>query len=475
MKKIIKIHLLIANCFLHFYLTAQNNWIGISNSLNAPILELELAPNKEGIILGGKFSINDSLELDGIAKWSPLSGFESLNGGSLVCPDTGCGNPTVSFKAFQNDLYVGTIDNDYQLEDFGGIARWDGQNWNSLKGKLEYDLPLGIGIGQASSFEIIQDTLYVGGNFHLVDSVKNNAIVKWDGANWHGLNFPLPYEISFVNSIYDIQLFNNELYLCGNFYVTHDNHENIDDIIKFDGNKWTHVAENPLVGINGEINNMIVYKGDLYVSGYILKSENPTIGYGIARLRNGKWEPVNLEGSHGIVLDMIVHNDLLYVAGHFKDIGGIEASNIAIYDGSSWYSLNCDIDKAITSTLVFENELYIGGHFEYIDGVYTPYFAKWNCLNNIENCGVIVSNRNIQDELKFIQIYPNPSLGKIQIDNLKESKQSLKAKILTMTGEVVKSFTFTSSIKVELEPGVYLIKVSTLDERIQTVKKVVVI
>ena len=457
---------------------SQVHWEPINNNLDVGISNIEINAQGNGFIIGGKFSTNNELELDGIAEWIPELGFLTLNGGSNNCSSTiGCVHSMYAFHPFKGFTYAGLIDNNFQGEDFNGIAKWDGNVWDSLSGKLEYKLPFGIGPADARGFSVIDDTLYVGGSFQIIDSVDINSVAKWDGENWHSLNFPYPNEILDVNFVYDFIKHKGSLYICGNIAVKDSLGNIVYDIMKYDGNNWTSVGSNPLFGSFGELNCMIEYKGDLYVSGDLLKSENPEIGPGIARLRNQEWEGINKSSQSGVVIDMIVLNDLLFVVGLFDEIGGIQANDIAVFDGVNWYSFDTEFDKHITTIQELNNEIYIGGFFEYIDGIHAPYFAKLKCNpSDLTNCGIITSTINDFNENFEINVFPNPSSGYVVLTNNDSNNKLVTAEFINSNGALEKKISFRENITIKnLKKGNYIIKFYNDENILITIKKVIII
>jgi hypothetical protein len=76
----------------------------------------------------------------------------------------------------------------------------------------------------------------------------------------------------------------------------------------------------------------------------------------------------------------------LIAAGYFDSIGGIAASSIAAWNGSSWSALGSGIGKdtsdsrwgVVYALAVFNGELYAGGIFDTAGGVLVNNIAKWN-------------------------------------------------------------------------------------------------
>jgi hypothetical protein len=69
----------------------------------------------------------------------------------------------------------------------------------------------------------------------------------------------------------------------------------------------------------------------------------------------------------------------VYVGGSFTNAGGILASNIARWDGSSWSALDAGIlDGSVDYMTVYNNELYVSGAFTKVGTTNANNIAKWD-------------------------------------------------------------------------------------------------
>jgi hypothetical protein len=61
-----------------------------------------------------------------------------------------------------------------------------------------------------------------------------------------------------------------------------------------------------------------------------------------------------------------VYDSTLYAAGIFDTIGGVQASDIAYWDGAKWNAADIGISGGeVYSLMPFMSELYAGGIFSY--------------------------------------------------------------------------------------------------------------
>lgn len=87
------------------------------------------------------------------------------------------------------------------------------------------------------------------------------------------------------------------------------------------------------------------------------------------RVGNGIQNPINC---------IFVYNNELYVIGEFTNIGNVQVSNIAKWNGESWLPVIEQITGTINYGCVFENELYLAGNFTQINSVSYDNIAKYN-------------------------------------------------------------------------------------------------
>ena len=72
----------------------------------------------------------------------------------------------------------------------------------------------------------------------------------------------------------------------------------------------------------------------------------------------------------------------LYAGGHFSDVGGVPAHNIARWDGRAWHSLGQGPDNGVNSTVKslagIGKTLYVGGDFDRVGGTPAQEVAAWD-------------------------------------------------------------------------------------------------
>ncbi len=83
-------------------------------------------------------------------------------------------------------------------------------------------------------------------------------------------------------------------------------------------------------------------------------------------------------GLSGGVNALAVSGTNLYAGGGFTTAGGVPATNIAKWNGSTWSALGSGMNNAVIALAVSGTNLYAGGWFTTAGGVPASYIAKWD-------------------------------------------------------------------------------------------------
>lgn len=109
-----------------------------------------------------------------------------------------------------------------------------------------------------------------------------------------------------------------------------------------------------------------------------VQSKFTSLGGGVQNLYiNGETRYYNVTSS----LAMTIWNGLLINTGYFNIAGGVNAKNIASWNGSAWESLGEGLNQEAQSLREFNGELYCGGYFDTAGYMAARYIAKWNGSN----------------------------------------------------------------------------------------------
>lgn len=333
------------------------------------------------LFAGGYFTTAGGVGTPAIAKWSgaawsPVGASPSAHGTS---------HPVLALAVHDDGggpaLYAG---GEFTAADglaANHVARWTGAGWaalgSGLSGGLTYAASLATydyGTGPA---------LYVGGEFAGAGGVAAEGIARWDGASWSALP-----GLGAASDVSALCVFDGELYAGGAFDGVGGCGASA--IVRWDGSTWTCP---PSGGTNGPIKAMAVFdEGDgpaLFIAGTFTTAGGVAASH-IARFDGTTWSAVG-GGTDNNVLALIVFDDgsgsALYAAGGFTNAGGAPANRVARWNGSSWSSLGGGgvgggVDGVAWSLAGFDDgsgpALCVGGDFTHAGGTPANRVARWN-------------------------------------------------------------------------------------------------
>ena len=302
------------------------------------------------------------------------------------------GSYAVSFEEYDDgsgtSLYVTGQFSIPGVSGGSNIARWDGSAWQSVGG--------GLNSNYSNVIKAYNGDLIAAGYFSDAGGVPGTEkLARWDGTEWHSMD---AQSSTFLNSLWDLEVWDDgttgeQLYIAGN-YVDLNGQAALDHIAKWDGTTYTPVGGTiggavPLIVLDLHVSDLDGSE-KLYAGGRFL-----TIG-GVNALNVASWN-----GSEWVALDQglsrvsgfaqVLHmttwddgsGPALYVGGRFNLAGGNAVStNIAKWDGTSWSSMGDGFDADVQELVVFDDgsgeALYAFGNFGSSGVTAVSRAAKWN-------------------------------------------------------------------------------------------------
>lgn len=242
------------------------DWDSLAKSPNAYVWKLYSTNNL--LFVGGAFDSIGNIKANGIAKWDGNTWTDIGNFANNFC----CGekNTIRAICFYKDELYLGG-----NIADSIGVnirlARYDGALWKNLGSGIKG------GFATVNDFEVYQGYLYVAGMFNKNDGNPDNSIARWDGEQWHSVGGGVSVSGSGSAQIFDLHIFNGELYAVGQF--NYAGGAPAKNIAKWDGQQWCGLGsqfDNTIFGIG-------IYNNDLYIGGGFWTIDGDTI------LRIAKW------------------------------------------------------------------------------------------------------------------------------------------------------------------------------------------
>ncbi|MBI3193158.1 MAG: T9SS type A sorting domain-containing protein [Ignavibacteriae bacterium] len=299
-----------------------------------------------------------------------LSGERAFSSASFSTPyiwdeqfgTNGFNDDVETILKFGNEIYVGGLFTLAGGKTVNRIARWDGTQWDSLGGGVNFIVWALAKIGT---------DLYVGGQFTSAGGITVNGIAKWDGSSWSALGSGV------AGAVYALAVNGTDLYVGGSFTTAGGIPAN--GIAKWDGTNWSALGS----GMDMAVFTLAFGGGTLYAGGPFTNAGGTSVNY-IARWNGTNWSALGT-GVSGWVQTLLANNSTLYVGGDFGQAGGIYSPGIAKWNGTVWSAMGSGINSTVRSLSLRGSKLYAGGYALYIwDG------TAWATNGNSPN-GLILS------------------------------------------------------------------------------------
>jgi hypothetical protein len=368
--------------------------------------------DNEWVVIGSSNLVAQEIMMDNASNIYAMRGgdFMQLDQGewSIVCSEFGIDGIVDAFAIDPStgDLYIGGSFSAAGNKKTKNIARWDGTSWNAVGTGVNFFVH-SLAVGK-------DGILFAGGEYYPFE--KEPILSAWNGTSWNCLLHQMESNLDEVDAIAVDS--SGNLFVGGRF----DRIGGVPtrNIAKWDGVKWGTLNE----GITGWIVQALEFdkNGNLYAGGVFDKA-GTLVAHNVAKWDGTEWSCLG-DGiqrdpdSYPAVTSLVIDNKgVLYAGGKFGIAGGVEARNIAKWNGISWSSLGSGIH--ITDTLNNSDcrvnalstdangNIYAGGYFNLAGSTRTHGIAqwdgaKWNAMgsgvgkwNNTDNSDSLLENGNV--------------------------------------------------------------------------------
>jgi hypothetical protein len=370
---------------ISIYNTIDDTWSQIEGLNENSIIEtLCLDIDTNTLYIGGKFVT--STQITNIAKynintntWSSLPNNQnsSITNGAVI---------NIITKAKEFFYIIATESNNIlSMSRFNSLTNL----WNNIT--IPLTLKKNI---QIKTCSIVNDVLYLGGNFSLNNGYNN--IMKYKNGQFSTVNNGVN---STINSSYSSEI-DKIVYIVGNFNQVYGNMMN--SIAKFNSlrGRWEPFGtfkSNGVGKITGEenwgtINNFKIDGKYIYVVGsftYLYDSTGKVLCNNVARFdtENKIWEPL-ANGISNELTCIEIDKNYIYVGGFFSEVNGLDGYNsLARFNRNLkiWESMDngvtlLDGTSGFVKCLKFDdsNNLYVGGTFTFCGTIQSKGIAKWS-------------------------------------------------------------------------------------------------
>ena len=353
-----------------------SSWSALGNGVNLWVFALTVFDDGSGpaLFAAGAFDESSGIETNHIAKWQHSS-WTGLG-------ESGIGGPVNALETFDDGrgraLYAGGSFQTVPGVAANHIARWDGSSWEALSSGLN-DEVLALSVFDAGS----GPALHAGGAFTTAGGGAASFVASWDGASWSALDAGL---LGISHDVQALTVFDDgagpALYAGGQFQTAGGGH-----IARWDGASWVAVGG----GVVGQVQALEVFddgSGPALYAGGLFSSAGGVTANRIAKWNGTSWTALGNGLSAGVRALQAFDDGsgmALYAGGDFAAAGGVSASAIARWDGSSWSALGGGMaspPRYVMALSVFDDgcgaALYAGGRFATAGGVAASNIARWD-------------------------------------------------------------------------------------------------
>jgi hypothetical protein len=254
-----------------------------------------------------------------------------------------------------------------------GMYEWDGASWTLLVDDVEATAVFDDGGGPA---------LFAGGrSMSIVGSSQYfRGLARWNGNSWKGFNLLLGSNLT-PQLVWDDGS-GPALFLTG---VAYPGGPSGKGVYRCDGTSVQRYGDE----FDDDVLDLAVHEGVLFACG-AFSSVGGTPTTDVVRWNGTKWAGVPPSGAGGGIVTAIESHDAgdgsgpaLYAGGTFTVMGGVSAKRIARWDGQGWEALGLGFTKKVEDLLSFADgsgtwpTLWAAGWFPSAGGVPSLHVAEW--------------------------------------------------------------------------------------------------
>lgn len=215
----------------------------------------------------------------------------------------------------------------------------------------------------------------VGGSFTLAGDVSVTNIATCDLATgqWAALGSGTSAAVRALTTMP-----NGDLVVGGNF--TTAGGVVVNSIARWDGVAWGALDS----GMSGGASGPYVYALSTLANGDLVAAGDFTSAGGVGATRIARWDGTSWSaldsgiGGTVLALSTLPTGDLV-AGGSFTTAGGVAANFIARWDGITWSTLGSGTNATVRAlTILPTGDLVAGGHFTFAGGVAAGRIARWN-------------------------------------------------------------------------------------------------
>ena len=278
------------------------------------------------------------------------------------------------------------------------LMRWNGSAWAATAPSLTNALPF----NQAKVTRLVagQTNLFVAGFFTGAGAVSGTNLIRWDGSQWHSVNYRslasgsrggITTMATRGENLFIAEHYSSSPPLPGGDPIGPTN------AIRYcEGTNWSDIgASLKFAGEYDAVEQIVCMESNLFVGGHFVAT-NPVTATNLLRWDGNAWHAVDYPfGANSWITSLAVSGTNLYVRGWFGDTNNYGVPGIAKWDGSKWSGLGSGLRSAAlassprsgpgapSDTVVVGRDVYLWGGFTTAGGKPSYNFALWHELPSV--------------------------------------------------------------------------------------------
>jgi len=295
-----------------------------------------------------------------------LCGLGSVNAQVAAPLDKGLPGTAAATCVHDGDLYVLYVQDTTAFQEQYGVGHWNGLHWTYYPGlSAPPVVTTDQGRYRFTSIAWFNGTLYAGGT--IVDARSAfpvNHLYRWNNLSqkWEVLNGAIQ---TLNYGILDMTVYQNELVVAGLFDQAQG--QSASNITKYNGSSWSYIGTSGIdQGTNGLISDLFIHRNRLYIAGEFNKVGASITG-NTAFWTGSNWGGIGNPFSN-FTKQLASTGDTLYALGSDAGVAGIKR-----FTGTGWVKMDSFFDYNRYEPQNIEGEsgrLWISGFFEHAGTAY---------------------------------------------------------------------------------------------------------
>lgn len=327
-------------------------WRGLAQGVAGDVYDITRF--NDAIIAGGEITAAGDQVLKYIAEYRDGSWHQLGDGLEFTNASGAFPGDVRAMAVYRGELYALGLFNRADGQEAFGIARWNGQTWNSV----------GEGVNEPG-FEMLvwRDKLIFTGR----TGSNKGPVLSWDGNTIEQLP-------TLTRTPTALGVYQGELIAAYRPSVA-------SLLVRLDGDSWVPLTDDSFGFSLGDINAFAVNGDDLYVGGdFEVRQGGALVSEQVAKWDGSAWstlgDGLQTDSIFGVE-DLIMAGDTAIVAtGWFNNSGATPVEKLAYFDGTQWYplgpGLHNDVVGDVGRTLFINNNtVYVGGIFDQAGNVWS--------------------------------------------------------------------------------------------------------